>query len=73
MVGFELSGAEPAWLGLVEKELVVELAMVHRRQREQRLFWGVEGSQFQQALGLPVARRAQLALRGQRWHSCWLR
>ena len=62
--------AVPAWLGLVEKELVVELtmelAMVHRRQREQRLFWGVEGSQLQQ--GLPVARREQLALRGQRWH-----
>ena len=69
----ELSWVEPVWVGLVEKELVVELAMVHRRQQEQRLFWGVEGSQFQQGLGLPVVRREQLALRGQQWHSCWLR
>jgi hypothetical protein len=34
MVALELSWVEPAWLDLVEKELLVELALVHRRQLE---------------------------------------
>ena len=63
----ELSGSRRAEEGLV--------ALVPQPQLERPLFWAVEGSQCQQELGLSegVARRAQLALTGQRWHSCWLR
>ena len=77
------SAAETAGVGLVWVELIgswpVEtelVALVHQQQLEQRLFWGVEVSQFQQELGLPVvshSRRAQAGVMGQRRHRCWLR
>ena len=66
MVGFELARVESVGMGLTgwrRGEWVVVL-LVHQRQLKQRLWWEVEGSQFQQELELSEwpARRAQVEL-----------
>ena len=76
MVGFELVRLEPVVTWRLETESVMVLqvlvlcvvrsALVHQQPLEQLLFWGAEGFQCQQELGLSegVARREQVALTG---------